>query len=261
MARRKGFPRHPSPIRARLLELLDDEEWHDYERIMAQCIKLVPPGQAYRKAEESRLAARQREGLPATPRKKYTDSDKVIRSGARQVVSQLIQGQKEFEIEPRGVVPRDGPRKKIRLVKSRMPYHGWRKPEDVSTRVREILMLVMEGYGSNEIGDKLGIADGSVRRNIATASTNVGLNTSVPHVVLNRMWELGLFPRLGPLTETDRRYIKDVREFPGSNLTYRVARLGMSREEFERMRRRLLLRYKYQHVQDLERAIATGHIE
>jgi hypothetical protein len=260
VAKRKGFPRHPSPIRAKLLELLDDEEWHDYERVMAQCMKMVPPGQAYRKAEESRVGYLQRNNLEVKPRVRNTDSDQVIRSGARQVVSQLIQGQREFEVEPKGIVPRNGPRKKIRLVKSRLPYHGWRKPEDVSDRVREVVALIMEGYSSDAIGEKLGIRGGTVRRNLTTGSENIGLSTSVPHIVLNRMWELGLIPRMGPMTETDRRYIRDVREYPGVARASRVARLGISSDEFDRLRRRLLLRFKMQHFQELEAAIVEGRI-
>jgi hypothetical protein len=260
VAKRKGFPRHPSPIRAKLLELLDDEEWHDYERVMAQCMRMVPPGQAYRKAEESRVGYLQRHNREVKPRVRNTDSDQVIRSGARQVVSQLIQGQPEFEVDPRGVVPRNGPRKKIRLVKSRLPYHGWRKPEDVSDRVREIVGLMVEGYASKDIAAKLGIQDGTVRRNVTTASENIGLTTSIPHVVINRMWELGLIPRMGPMTETDRRYIRDVREYPGRDRSGRLSRLGISRDEFDRMRRRLLLRFKMQHFQDLESAIVEGRV-
>jgi hypothetical protein len=122
-------PGHPSPALAAAYELLQDGEWHDYRVIVAKCAQAIPPGVAYRKSEELRLASTRRHDAknyrhPETRKIPRTD-EQLITYGAMAIVRQTLSGSVMFEIEPRGTRVTDGP-KRIRLKPgSKM----WRPPD------------------------------------------------------------------------------------------------------------------------------------
>lgn len=72
-----------SPWRARVQEVLSDGEWHDFEQVVRDAMRLVPPGKAFRHAERNRL--RQHPG----PRTRG-DEGVAIHSGQRQIVATSI---------------------------------------------------------------------------------------------------------------------------------------------------------------------------
>lgn len=70
-----------SPLTMKVCELLDDREWHRVEEIIREVGKLVPPGQAIRRAEL------RRKNTSRTPeRKQPVSEDRLIKSGRRSFV-------------------------------------------------------------------------------------------------------------------------------------------------------------------------------
>lgn len=95
--------RHPGLIEIltrRAVELLDDGQWHDYEAVRAQMMKLIPPGIAWRKAEQIRLAGerqRRREGAPEMANPRRTTREIQVESGRKHMVSQMLENSRIYE--------------------------------------------------------------------------------------------------------------------------------------------------------------------
>jgi hypothetical protein len=94
----------PGPILRRAVELLEGGEWHDFEAVMRELGKLVPPGVAIRRAERTRRLAT---GTPERQRPRPTERQ--IESGKRQIVRETI-SRPDFERDPLGAP------KRIRLL-------------------------------------------------------------------------------------------------------------------------------------------------
>jgi hypothetical protein len=98
----------PSPELDRARRLLADGAWHDYEQVIRQLIKIIPPGRAIREAEKLRVAqarkrARYASSPPpeAAPRRSPPDLDRLRETGARSIVRKMLNGA-HFEITPPG---------------------------------------------------------------------------------------------------------------------------------------------------------------
>jgi hypothetical protein len=95
----------------RAREILADGEWHDYEALLRELMRMVPPGRAARAAERHRVGqavrrARYRgttlDGVPAPNR--VNDPDRVRDTGARLLVRKVL-SDAGFEIAPLGRAP------------------------------------------------------------------------------------------------------------------------------------------------------------
>lgn len=89
----------PSPELQHARQLLADGAWHDYEQVMRQLIKVIPPGRAIREAEKLRVVqARKRaryvgNAVPdAPPRRRPGDLDRMRETGARSIVRKMLNG-------------------------------------------------------------------------------------------------------------------------------------------------------------------------
>lgn len=100
-----------SPELRRARHILSDGEWHDYEALLRELMRMVPPGRAARAAERHRVgqAARRARyrgdeltGVPAPTR--VNDPDRVRDTGARLIVRKVL-GDAHFEISPPGRSP------------------------------------------------------------------------------------------------------------------------------------------------------------
>lgn len=76
----------PAPWTARGLELLADGEWHEWDRLVSEIAKLVPPGLAKRKAEWVRTRRAVRGGREPAPRAFAKSDEFLIRVGSRRLV-------------------------------------------------------------------------------------------------------------------------------------------------------------------------------
>lgn len=110
----------PSQVYYRAAELLADGQWHDYKEIIRKTAIVVPPGVAIRKIETIRRASARkhaRQGSeyvdPETRRIEREDS-RLIELGATAMTRQILSGSTLFEIQPRGALTKDGP-KRIRI--------------------------------------------------------------------------------------------------------------------------------------------------
>lgn len=106
-ARRSGVGQ-PSPELARARELLGDDRWHDYELIVHELVKVIPPGRAVREAEKLRVAqARKRaryagRSVPdrvVLSRRTPRELDQIRYTGARSIVRKMLNGS-DFDIDP-----------------------------------------------------------------------------------------------------------------------------------------------------------------
>lgn len=246
-------------------ELLDDGEWHDLERVLAKLMPLVPPGQAYRKAEKSRVKKRSVDGV-VPPRVKHRADDAIIRSGSRQLVFQVLHSgsrgrPSEFELDPPRRVLGSTERRRIRLNKDSMAYIGYRKPEDVPERVRQTLDLLLAGYRQMDIAEQMGISEHSVSASLRHAMSQVGQRpTSTPTLVLQAFWDRGLLPRYGPMSRLELEFCADVRRNWSIGVTPRAKLLNVSVDELVRVRRRLMFRFGIPRLAELERAIWEGKV-
>lgn len=96
----------------KLVDLLEDGEWHVLEDILAEAGKLVPPGVAIRRAEKRRAAT----AGSAEERVRETAPDRLIAMGKRVIVMDTIAGGSRgyFELTP-ARFPRD-PERQVRLL-------------------------------------------------------------------------------------------------------------------------------------------------
>lgn len=86
-----------SPLVMKVCELLDDGEWHDVEWLIREVGKLVPPGQAIRRAELRRK--QNARDAPAERQRPYNE-DRQIASGRRSFVRDAINSSREhFETD------------------------------------------------------------------------------------------------------------------------------------------------------------------
>jgi hypothetical protein len=105
-----------NPLQRRAVELLGDGQWRDFETVVAELSKLVPPGQAVRKSEKIRRAAK---GAPEQ-RKKTRDAERLIASGARTFAREALRESNGFE---QRVDPFDGARLvRMRKMPKRVAY-------------------------------------------------------------------------------------------------------------------------------------------
>lgn len=127
MTARTGVSPHFTQMSERAVELMGDGKWHDYETIIRELAKLVPPGVALRRSEQLRQSARpSTDGAahdpnwkppPARIRPRSTEDQ--ISTGAR-VIARLFLGAVGFETNRPGVsgIKVAGqPVRKIRMVR------------------------------------------------------------------------------------------------------------------------------------------------
>lgn len=107
------------PSRSELLDLayreLADGRWHDYEQLVRTMSGLVPPGQAIRNAEATRVglirrrAAARGQPLPAgyePLRQRRASREELIRAGSRNIVRKALNGSR-LEVDPAGHIGAD----------------------------------------------------------------------------------------------------------------------------------------------------------
>lgn len=102
---------------ARVDSTLSDGEWHDYERLVREVGKLIPPGIAMRAQKQARRAQKlQRDGWSAPARRvQAIDTDRAVESGRRTIVRVMLKNPR-FEFDrPAGLKPGLPPRH-VRLV-------------------------------------------------------------------------------------------------------------------------------------------------
>ncbi len=75
----------------RVMEVLADGEWHDSAELIAVLAPMMPPGPAYRRAEESRKSRQRRRGHEPTARQRG-DRDSAIASGQRMAAREVLRG-------------------------------------------------------------------------------------------------------------------------------------------------------------------------
>lgn len=86
----KSAPRQSAhPWTLKILEILADKEWHNYESVMKEAAPLVPPGMGWRQAEENRVAYYSKRKVPIGERVRGDRND-TIKTGQRFYVSKGI---------------------------------------------------------------------------------------------------------------------------------------------------------------------------
>lgn len=86
----------------RAADLLEDGEWHDYEQVIRELAKMVPPGRALRHAEKIRKAAgngrnKNEDWNPPEQRVRARSREQIIATGARSIARSMIH-HKDIEI-------------------------------------------------------------------------------------------------------------------------------------------------------------------
>ena len=79
------------PWTLKVLEILEDGEWHNYKDILSIAAPLVPPAVAWRKAEANRETHYRRAGREVKDRQKGERND-TIKTGQRTYVNTAIRG-------------------------------------------------------------------------------------------------------------------------------------------------------------------------
>lgn len=77
------------PWTTKIIEILQDNEWHPYDEILDLTSPMVPPGMAWRQAEESRLRHYQKRGTPPGERTRGGRND-TIKSGQRYYINRAV---------------------------------------------------------------------------------------------------------------------------------------------------------------------------
>lgn len=95
-----------SPHGRRVRELLSDGEWHPLEEVYRVAGPVIPPGQAYRRAEYNRVRQLQQRSIPPKPRVKGT-REMAINSGRRNLVYDIIYGMVRTRAAEWGLGPED----------------------------------------------------------------------------------------------------------------------------------------------------------
>lgn len=88
MSRHTGG-RPPSELALKIIELLEDGEWHDYEKTIREAGKIIPPGRAMRRAEQARRGAN-----PNSPseRARPLPPERLVATGRRYIVRDGLRG-------------------------------------------------------------------------------------------------------------------------------------------------------------------------
>lgn len=142
-------PKQANELLMRVCELLDDHEWHDYESVVRELGKLIPPGVAIRRNELDR--SQQSEGRPRHMR---TSEERQIQSGKRGITRDAMRS-RYFERKS------DGARVMVRLV---------RLPDSVArSRARQ----ARETFDPRRVCDEL--ARGALDHRVMSALTIVQL--------------------------------------------------------------------------------------
>lgn len=87
----------------RASELLGDGEWHNYEAVMSELMRLVPPGRALRENERIRRSQAQRRFGSTAPRQVERSVEFQIASGARSIVRGFLKSTKVYEFDLAGL--------------------------------------------------------------------------------------------------------------------------------------------------------------
>jgi hypothetical protein len=100
----------------RARHILADGQWHDYEALLRELMRMVPPGRAARAAEKHRVGQASRRAryrgdvlTSVPPSTRVNDPDRIRDTGARLIVRKVL-SDAHFEISP----PGRAPNKKIR---------------------------------------------------------------------------------------------------------------------------------------------------
>lgn len=128
-----------TPLAMRVCELLDDGEWKPFEAIAREAGKLVPPGQAMRRAEVRRKG--QRHGAPAQ-RSRPISEERAIASGRRSFVRDTINATRqcfEFKQDDDDVeyVRMTSLPPRVRRDRARQRAHHHFVPGDLADEIRD----------------------------------------------------------------------------------------------------------------------------
>lgn len=107
--RSNGGPSASPPL-VRAVMICKDGQWHDFEEVVREVGKVIPPGKAMRRAERNRILS----GGPPQRCAKY-DVTRIMAAGKRSLARDFVRPP-WFVIEPAGRVPAGTPRR-VRLIK------------------------------------------------------------------------------------------------------------------------------------------------
>lgn len=85
-----------SPVQLKLVEVLEDREWHDVEKVIREVGKIIPPGQAVRRAEVRRKGATKPNREVPAERKRPLSEDRLIASGRRSYARDAFHGTRKY---------------------------------------------------------------------------------------------------------------------------------------------------------------------
>jgi hypothetical protein len=101
----------------RAVELLADEQWHDYDEVLGEVARLVPPGRALRANEAARRNAGNRSGKQApAARVQQLPLARLVESGQRMVARSVLKHRGYFELDPAVLGNRNSAGVRIRMV-------------------------------------------------------------------------------------------------------------------------------------------------
>lgn len=228
-----------SPMRVRAEELLSDGEWHNFERVVSQVSRLVPPGQAARRAE----IMRQYGGKARGPARRVVprELDHQIRSGARAIVKDILRDE-IFEIDLPGRL--DDP--SIRRVRMILQEDEPLSHADFTDRQLRVLQLTAAGFSSLDVARRMNLraetaAVNGARSTLFTLMTKFEVNTAAE--VVYRARELGILPPAPELSGIDLRLAELLIEFRTTQGPYLAEKLEVDYVVFDQVRRRLYGRY------------------
>jgi hypothetical protein len=133
-------------LAARVVELLADGEWHNYEQVVRELMKVVPPGPAIRRAEQDRIASNRghkKADEEIGPRVKPRGTDELIRSGRRAIVRAFLRNV-NYETDRPGRANRIDPERRIRMLRKPQAFRPYEPRSDAALReeVRELRLQV-----------------------------------------------------------------------------------------------------------------------
>lgn len=94
-----------SPPMQRAVQVLIDGEWHDEEQVLLAMMRVIPPGQAMRRAESKRRGQRAaaRARFESPHRQVQRDPETLRAMGARAIAGDLLRHSKRIERADRRV--------------------------------------------------------------------------------------------------------------------------------------------------------------
>lgn len=126
------MPRHradATPWYHRILEVIEDGEWHDVSDIVSLVAPMIPPGMAWRRAEHNRERSYKERGEDVKPRK-FGNQLTTIQTGQRQLVIVALNTMKRvgrIEVEYKDVSNTPG-KKRLRPQRVRKIEHTMKAP-------------------------------------------------------------------------------------------------------------------------------------